>query len=155
MLQRVRDALYDIEGNPSLSSSLSSPLLRGGLTGGTSPPPTKRKVNLIHRLDRGASGALLFAYAEDEDDTRSSLSQEEEELERNSSSNRDDHVSGKRSKRQSITTELIEAMSHPNTTKTYLALVRGEGVLRGEDLVSKGWLVHSGPFHQGRGRCAT
>ncbi|KAL9187288.1 hypothetical protein ACHAXT_001391 [Thalassiosira profunda] len=107
MLQRVRDALHDIDS-------------RGLQEGGEREP--KRKVNLIHRLDRGASGALLFAYA-DEDDG-----------------------SGDSGKKNGDTAQLISAMQHPDSIKTYVALVRGEGVLRGEDLKAKGWFEISRPI---------
>ena len=30
----------------------------------------KRRVNVVHRLDRGASGALLFAYADEDDEAQ-------------------------------------------------------------------------------------
>ena len=42
MLQRVRDAIHDIDKNDT-----------------STPPPPIRKVNLIHRLDRGKSSAFF------------------------------------------------------------------------------------------------
>lgn len=62
-----------------------------------------RRVNLVHRLDRGCSGCLLLTYADD----------------------------------PTTTAALVESMSNAN--KTYLALVRGEGVLRGRDFQQEGW----------------
>ena len=85
MLQRVRDAVYDIDS--------------AGTDGGHK---STRKVNLVHRLDRGASGALLLAFADDAEDD------------------------GKRDDKKGTTTALIEAMASPESIKTYVALVRGE-----------------------------
>jgi hypothetical protein len=44
---------------------------------------------------------------------------------------------GKKSK--GITTELIDAMRRPDSTKICVALVCGSGELCGEDLRTKGW----------------
>jgi 23S rRNA-/tRNA-specific pseudouridylate synthase len=98
MLQRVRDAIHDIDTRGVPDNEVKQ----------------KRKVNLVHRLDRGASGALLLAFA-DSDDEKS-------------------HESTKGS-----TATLIEAMSSPASVKTYVALVRGEGILRGVDFKQMGW----------------
>lgn len=84
MLQRVRDAIHDIDSQ--------------GVSSGQAPI---RRVNLVHRLDRGASGALLLAFADDGD------TDEEEST-------------------KGPTADLIEAMSSPKSIKTYVALVRGE-----------------------------
>ena len=87
MLQRVRDAVHDIDS-------------RGA--GDDENIPT-RKVNLVHRLDRGASGALLLAFADDDvndDDERKNI--------------------------KGSTAALIDAMSSAESVKTYVALVRGE-----------------------------
>jgi tRNA pseudouridine65 synthase len=74
-----------------------------------------RKVNLVHRLDRGASGCLLVTYLDDED----------------------------------TTAVLSEAMTEAN--KTYVALVRGEGILHGEDLRTKGWFTVERPIKNANG----
>lgn len=87
MLQRVRDAIHDIDSRGALDAK-----------------PAMRKVNLVHRLDRGASGALLLAFADDDDD-------DDNEEERG---------------KKGPTAALIEAMASPESTKTYVALVRGE-----------------------------
>jgi len=116
MLQRVRDALHDIDTR--------------GLAEDDAKPPI-RKVNLVHRLDRGASGALLLTYAEgygsdvdsDGDDSYDSDGSEKGD-----------------------TAQLIEAMASPESIKTYVALVRGEGILRGENLREKGWFNVSRPI---------
>lgn len=76
----------------------------------------QRKVNLVHRLDRGASGCLLMTYLSDGDSTA----------------------------------VLSEAMTHAN--KTYVALVRGEGILHGEDLKDKGWFVVDRPIKNEKGQ---
>jgi len=94
MLQRVRDAL-------------------GG-----------QRVNLVHRLDRGASGCLLLTYAVADDAANDDNNDE--------SSNFNQHA----------TAILSEAMANKTLcTKTYLALVRGEGILRGRDFKAEGWFV--------------
>lgn len=64
----------------------------------------QRRVNLVHRLDRGASGCLLLTYTDDDN----------------------------------ATTILSDAL-HSNSTKTYIALVRGEGIVNGTDLKQLGW----------------
>jgi len=86
MLQRVRDAIHDIDSQENRQVQM-------------------KRVNLIHRLDRGASGALLLAFA-DEDCTDCGDEQQNDE--------------------KGVTAELIEAMKSPESTKTYVALVRGE-----------------------------
>ena len=107
MLQRVRDALHDIDTRS---------------VGGEEQQLPVRKVNLIHRLDRGASGALLLTYADDADDESVT------------------------SNKSSTTATLIDALQSPDSIKTYVALVRGEGILRGEDFKKKGWFEVSRPI---------
>ncbi|KAL7538069.1 hypothetical protein ACHAXR_008268 [Thalassiosira sp. AJA248-18] len=109
MLQRVRDAIHDIDTR-DMATEDEHPI---------------RKVNLIHRLDRGASGALLLAYAEDGDSDDDSDSQ---------------------ASKKGDTAQLIEAMKSPDSIKTYVALVRGEGILHGEDFKKKGWFEVSRPI---------
>mmetsp|Transcript_13431 Transcript_13431/g.25220 ORF Transcript_13431/g.25220 Transcript_13431/m.25220 type:complete len:497 (+) Transcript_13431:48-1538(+) len=117
MLQRVRDAINDID----------SKLQQERMSDSTQ---YMRKVNLVHRLDRGASGALLFAFAnedgdggeDDDDDDNSSIVL------------------------KGATSILIDAMTSPEATKTYVALVRGEGILKGEDMKQKGWFEVSRPI---------
>lgn len=100
MLQRVRDAIHDIDYNGDRNVPM-------------------RRVNLVHRLDRGASGALLLAFADEEDEN--------------------DSFAEKSVKGKGSTAQLIDAMASDDAVKTYVALVRGEGILRGEDLRKKGW----------------
>lgn len=97
MLQRVRDAIHDIDSRGQRDDE---------------PSPRMRKVNLVHRLDRGASGALLLAFADDDE---------------------------QRENQKSSTATLIEAMASPESIKTYVALVRGEGILHGVDFKQLGW----------------
>ena len=136
MLQRVRDGI-----------SSNSTFAEG---------KRKRRVNLVHRLDRGASGCLLFAYADDDDDENDG----EEDSSRDeviiSSDDDSDNTWSKRSngssRRRSSTAILQAALASPNATKTYIALVRGEGILRGEDLRARGWFKVDRPIKDERGR---
>jgi tRNA pseudouridine65 synthase len=87
---------------------------------------TGRRVNLVHRLDRGASGCLLLTFADNEgNDTINSTA---------------------------ATTMLIDAMADKTTcTKTYIALVRGEGILHGKDLKEEGWFLVDRPIKNEKG----
>jgi tRNA pseudouridine65 synthase len=76
------------------------------------------RVNLVHRLDQGASGCVLCALS--------------------------DH--------DTATTVLHAALGSTKARKTYVAIVRGEGVLRGENLHSKGWFTIDRPIKDERGR---
>lgn len=76
-----------------------------------------RRVNLIHRLDRGCSGCLLMAYAD----------------------------------RPEATKNLIEALASDEAQKTYVALVRGEGILHGRDFKNEGWFKVDRPIKNENG----
>lgn len=79
----------------------------------------QERVNLVHRLDRGASGCLLLTMAKsDEED-------------------------------MNATATLQEAMTFAN--KTYVALVRGEGVLKGRDFKKEGWFEVDRPIKDEKG----
>ena len=106
MLQRVRDGLHDIDTRDNENAPI-------------------RKVNLIHRLDRGASGCLLFTYADDDNDSNDDSST----------------VSTK-----GDTAQLIDSLQSGDSIKTYVALVRGEGILRGEDMKQQGWFEVDRPI---------
>ena len=110
MLQRVRDGIHDIDSRD-----------------GDEEKP-KRKVNLVHRLDRGASGALLLAFADDNDVDK-----------------------GGKSSKKGATASLSDALASPESIKTYVALVRGEGILREEDFKEKGWFEFSKPIKDENG----
>jgi 23S rRNA-/tRNA-specific pseudouridylate synthase len=78
-------------------------------------------VNLVHRLDRGASGCLLMTKTASEEATRA-------------------------------TAILQEAMASNTSQKTYIALVRGEGIFRGLDLRKKGWFTVDRPIKDESGK---
>ena len=85
-----------------------------------------RPINLVHRLDRGASGCLLCTYAAAEKEDIS----EEDTLD---------------------TTRLLsEALAEPVSRKTYIALVPGEGIVRGVDFKKKGWFLVDRPIQNER-----
>lgn len=96
-----------------------------------------RHVNLIHRLDRGCSGCLLLTFANK--NNRSGT---------NGSSDADS------SGIIDATSLLNEAMQAPTTIKTYLALVRGEGILHDRDFRKEGWFTVDRPITNERGNMA-
>jgi len=113
-----------------------------------------RRVNLVHRLDRGASGALLLAFADEENsndkgnpilDLKHDDSDNFIDDESNSNSN------ANKTKIKGATASLISSMASDNAQKTYLALVRGEGILKGEDLKQKGWFEVERPIKDEKG----
>jgi len=99
MLQRVRDAM-------------------GG-----------QRVNVIHRLDRGCSGCLLFAFANTENEKNTTTTTV-----------------------PNATAILSGALALESTQKTYLALVRGEGILHGRDFTKEGWFLVDRPIKDEKGR---
>jgi tRNA pseudouridine65 synthase len=82
---------------------------------------TKRTVNLVHRLDRGASGCLVFSFADNKEDEN-----------------------GKKSPCR-VTKTLIDSMQDPSSTKTYLAFCDGDGTWNGVDFLEKGWFTFDRP----------
>ena len=82
---------------------------------------TGRRVNLVHRLDRGASGCLLFAFSETREDE------------------------GGKKVPCGVTKSLIESMQHPEATKTYFALCDGDGSWNGVNYLDKGWFTFDNP----------
>ena len=125
-----------------------------------------RRVNLVHRLDRGSSGCLLIAFADqsDDDDTDDNTDTDEIDDENSDSdttsniASEKDHdllsshneiiISAPRGNNKvpryssRATSVLSDALADKMTcTKTYIALVRGEGILHGEDLKQKGWFL--------------
>ncbi len=75
------------------------------------------RVNLIHRLDRGASGCLLMSFAKSDQDGANA------------------------------TATLQESMSLTSSShKTYIALVRGEGVVGERDFKQEGWFEVTRPI---------
>ena len=91
-----------------------------------------KRVNLVHRLDRGASGCLIFTYADEEKAT-----DDESVLDNDSTG---------------ATTRLMEAMQSPEATKTYIALVNGDGTRDGKDLAQKGWFSVIDPVKDENGK---
>jgi tRNA pseudouridine65 synthase len=79
------------------------------------------KVNLVHRLDRGASGCLLFSFAKSDKDGGNATAILQECMTSDSSSTSDTH-------------------------KTYIAIVRGEGLLKGRDFRQEGWFEVDRPI---------
>jgi tRNA pseudouridine65 synthase len=66
------------------------------------------RVNLIHRLDRGASGCLLLSLAKSDAEGGNA-------------------------------TVILQQAMKTTSSKTYLALVRGEGILKGRNFKEEGW----------------
>lgn len=114
MLQRVRDAIRDIDSRNAGDDF--------------DKESSMRKVNLVHRLDRGASGALLLAFADDDGEKEDATI------------------------KKGATANLIEALASEESTKTYVALVRGEGVLNGENLKDRGWFEVTRPIKDESGK---
>jgi len=133
MLQRVRDAIHDIDSR--LDTTTGKKRRR------------RRKVNLVHRLDRGASGALLLAYADNDTDTET---EEEEDVFVDGISTTNNTIPS--TPKNGSTASLIEALASSDATKTYLALVRGEGIFRGDDYTQKGWFEISRPIKDESGK---
>jgi tRNA pseudouridine65 synthase len=76
------------------------------------------RVNLVHRLDRGASGCLLLTKVLPEGNNATAV--------------------------------LQQAMTE--ATKTYVALVRGEGILKERDFKKEGWFEVSRPIKDESGQ---
>ena len=92
-----------------------------------------RRVNLVHRLDRGASGCLLLTYADDGDAD-------------------DAAKDGEATENSNATAILSNAMADKTVcTKTYLALVRGEGILHDRRFQDEGWLLVDRPIKNENG----
>ena len=77
------------------------------------------RVNVVHRLDRGCSGCLLFTFSDSE---------------------------------LNATAMMSEALAHESSIKTYVALVRGEGILHGRDFTKEGWFEVTRPIKNERGK---
>lgn len=140
MLQRVRDAIHAIDNDHNQGEEKNDGIMR--------------RVNLVHRLDRGASGALLFAFADekiehhDQDEDMGIIKQQLEGTKLEAATRK---YSDKKYEK-GATAALQKEMSKPTSTKTYVALVRGEGILRGEDLKQKGWFEVNRPIKDEKGR---
>lgn len=89
------------------------------------------RVNLVHRLDRGASGCLLFALAESDEAGHRATATLQACM-----------------ATSSVTSASTETPSESSlrSSKTYIALVRGEGILRGRDFKKEGWFAVDRPI---------
>lgn len=126
MLQRVRDGLHldDMKDTGFDGQNITE----------------TRRVNLVHRLDRGASGCLLFAYAKEQNNIDSTQTQQYDDGENGDSNNNE----------YSPTAALQTAMYNAN--KTYVALVRGAGILRERDFKKEGWFRVDRPIKDESGQ---
>ena len=79
------------------------------------------RVNVVHRLDRGCSGCLLFTFV-------------------NNSNN------------NNATAVMSDALADDSSVKTYVALVRGEGILHGRDFTKEGWFEITRPIKNEKGK---
>ena len=145
MLQRVRDAIDSLNRDE-----------RGyGVDNDINKKKQVKRVNLVHRLDRGASGALLFAFADSNDegdlDPEDTTLTQEENLQGGNVDEEKGFVTIKKDRKKGITATLQAEMAKPTTIKTYVALVRGEGILRGEDFKEKGWFEVNRPIKNEKG----
>jgi hypothetical protein len=84
-----------------------------------------RHVNLIHRLDRGASGCLVCAFAEAEGADAARVDEHENDtrtgIDRQSNDN--EPLTRNHNKGQGPTAQLIDALQSSDAAKTYVALV--------------------------------
>lgn len=155
MLQRVRDAIDSIDRQHNVGAYLNE-----DIDGFNDGERTMRKINLVHRLDRGASGALLFAFADDYkdsydgDDEKIDVDNDEQDDSLLASNQEDQpHFEIKKKIRKKGPTAILQVeMAKETTTKTYVAIVRGEGILRGEDFKQKGWFEVNRPIKDEKGR---
>ena len=104
-----------------------------------------RRVNLVHRLDRGASGALLFTYAENDEESSLDAVDIDELDDASINSETTAHT------KKGPTAAFIQSLASTEAQKTYVAIVRGEGILHGEDFKTMGWFPVSRPIRNDRG----
>ena len=88
---------------------------------------TGRWVNPVHRLDRGASGCLLFSFAE------------------NGGRGGGGEEGGEVGSSCGVTRSLVESMQCPEVVKTYIALCDGIGSWNGVNHIEKGWFTFNNP----------
>ena len=138
MLQRVRDAINSLDYK--------------NLENEDDKDRKMKRVNLVHRLDRGASGALLFAFADDDDDDNNTDGDAEIDNNEQNITTDDYQQQVKKIRKKGATARLQAEMQKTTSTKTYVALVRGEGILKGEDLKQKGWFEVNRPIKDEKGR---
>jgi 23S rRNA-/tRNA-specific pseudouridylate synthase len=127
------------------------------------------RVNLVHRLDRGASGCLLLTYdnamSKDNDNIADDVVNSSNHSPSQSPSQTIHHQQS--TDQRDATAILQQAMTSTSTTmsddaggdhgdqlqcrKTYLALVRGECVVNGQDLRQIGWFKVDRPIRNEKG----
>ncbi len=152
MLQRIRDGIGSIDNIDNTDHLQNAKI--------------KKKINLVHRLDRGASGILLCTFAnedevEEEDGNEEGSANDEistshasivEEPGERRTEEKTNYQVIKKIRTKGPTAILQEEMSKTSTIKTYVALVRGEGMLHGEDMKEKGWFEVNRPIKDEKGR---
>ena len=156
-----------------------------------------RQVNLIHRLDRGASGCLLLSFAagpattttkkakkqqkkknprsrnrkgsNSNNSTSNSTSTETKNIHEEEDDENDTNTTNANAHTKDMTAVLQQRMTSSSssssekhdetdpgvasmdTTKTYIALVRGEGILHGRDFTQEGWFAIHRPIKNEKG----
>ena len=102
----------------------------------------RRRVNLLHCLDRYVSRCLILSFAADDED---------DDVD-NGSAYIDTGGERRRSKKGPTAT-LIGAMYIPEAIKTYIAIVHGDRMNKdGNDLTNRGWFAVDNPFKDENGR---
>ncbi|KAL7560659.1 hypothetical protein ACA910_001341 [Epithemia clementina (nom. ined.)] len=105
-----------------------------------------RRINLVHRLDRGSSGCLLMTFAEE----GSSIGDDEEdEIFAENDSSLNDVPTQYNNSTHALSVALKR--KYPETNKTYIALVRGNGMLQGRVFAEEGWFKVDRPIRNVRG----
>jgi len=99
------------------------------------------RVNVVHRLDRGCSGCLLFTFVENS--TKKAIIEVDDESDASTISSS--------SSLSSSTAIMSDALADESSIKTYVALVRGEGILHGRDFKKEGWFEVTRPIKNERG----
>ena len=131
MLQRVRDAIVMRYSNTDNSKDLQN--TNDSRKSNIIHPV---RVNLIHRLDRSASGCLLFSIPP----------------KNHFDANTVNDIEAMKKVEKETTKSLMSALQSSNSTKTYIALVNGNGTHKGEDLTKKGWFTVSTPLKDEHGK---
>ena len=111
------------------------------------------RINLVHRLDRAASGCLLCTKASSDNNVVNDIDFDSgaEDKEGDDAGDDDGSTSTLATKQKGATAVLQKAMMSETSTKTYIALVRGEGILKGRDFRKEGWFEVSRPIKNARG----
>ena len=111
-----------------------------------------RRLNLVHRLDRGASGCLLFTFAKDNaTPPDQSAHDSKESVSSSITTFLNDAMAGQATRNTLAHDHHRHSANSSRTTtpcarKTYLALVRGEGILHGRNFCKEGWFCVDRPI---------